>query len=120
MVFCALVQTFWISLVDPTSAMYASAIYVSYIHGREQLNLTHRAGHYSGRSAIKVLTLPEKVYLYRCIKKKFTVGKFSLNNNNNNNNFIYTVNYPISNTAGINGRTVFMNILTGIYSHICY
>ena len=39
------------------------------------------------------------------------------NNNNNNNNFIYTVNYPISNTAGINGRTVFMNILTGIYSH---
>ena len=42
------------------------------------------------------------------------------NNNNNNNNFIYTVNYPISNTAGINGRTVFMNILTGIYSHICY
>ena len=42
------------------------------------------------------------------------------NNNNNNNNFIYTVNYPISNTAGINGRTVFMNILTGMYSHICY
>ena len=31
-VFCPLVPPSWISLVDPTSAMYASAIYVSYIH----------------------------------------------------------------------------------------
>ena len=30
-VFCPLVPPSWISLVDPTSAMYASAIYVSYI-----------------------------------------------------------------------------------------
>ena len=29
--FCPLVPSSWISLVDPTSAMYASAIYVSYI-----------------------------------------------------------------------------------------
>ena len=33
-VFCPLVPPSWISLVDPTSAMYASAIYVSYIYGR--------------------------------------------------------------------------------------
>ena len=32
-VFCPLVPPSWISLVDPTSAMYASAIYVSYIYG---------------------------------------------------------------------------------------
>ena len=32
--------------------------------------------------------------------------------NNNNNNFIYTVNNPISIAAGINGRTVLMNIIT--------
>ena len=31
-VFCPLVPPSWISLVDPTSAMYASAIYVSYIY----------------------------------------------------------------------------------------
>ena len=35
-VFCPLVPPSWISLVDPTSAMYASAIYVSYIYGRNQ------------------------------------------------------------------------------------
>ena len=34
-VFCPLVPPSWISLVDPTSAMYASAIYVSYIYGIE-------------------------------------------------------------------------------------
>ena len=34
-VFCPLVPPSWISLVDPTSAMYASAIYVSYIYGGE-------------------------------------------------------------------------------------
>ena len=33
-VFCPLVPPSWISLVDPTSAMYASAIYVSYIYGQ--------------------------------------------------------------------------------------
>ena len=32
MVFCPLVPPSWISLVDPTSAMYASAIYVSYMY----------------------------------------------------------------------------------------
>ena len=32
-VFCPLVPPSWISLVDPISAMYASAIYVSYIYG---------------------------------------------------------------------------------------
>ena len=32
-VFCPLVPPSWISLVDPTSAMYTSAIYVSYIYG---------------------------------------------------------------------------------------
>ena len=32
-VFCPLVPPSWISFVDPTSAMYASAIYVSYIYG---------------------------------------------------------------------------------------
>ena len=32
-VFCPLVPPSWISLVDPTSAMYASASYVSYIYG---------------------------------------------------------------------------------------
>ena len=32
LVFCPLVPPSWISLVDPTSAMYASAIYVSYIY----------------------------------------------------------------------------------------
>ena len=32
-VFCPLVPPSWISLVDPTSAMYASAIYVSYRGG---------------------------------------------------------------------------------------
>ena len=32
-VFCPLVPPSWISLVDPTSAMYASAIYVVYIYG---------------------------------------------------------------------------------------
>ena len=32
-VFCPLVPPSWISPVDPTSAMYASAIYVSYIYG---------------------------------------------------------------------------------------
>ena len=32
-VFCPLVPPSWISLVDPTSGMYASAIYVSYIYG---------------------------------------------------------------------------------------
>ena len=31
-VFCPLVPPSWISLVDPTSAMYASEIYVSYIY----------------------------------------------------------------------------------------
>ena len=31
-VFCPLVPPSWISLVDPTSARYASAIYVSYIY----------------------------------------------------------------------------------------
>ena len=31
-VFCPLVPPSWISLVDPTSAVYASAIYVSYIY----------------------------------------------------------------------------------------
>ena len=31
-VFCPLVPPSWISLVDPTSATYASAIYVSYIY----------------------------------------------------------------------------------------
>ena len=31
-VFCPLVPPSWISLVGPTSAMYASAIYVSYIY----------------------------------------------------------------------------------------
>ena len=31
-VFCPLVPPSWISLVDPTPAMYASAIYVSYIY----------------------------------------------------------------------------------------
>ena len=36
-VFCPLVPPSWISLVDPTSAMYASAIYVSYIYGYETL-----------------------------------------------------------------------------------
>ena len=39
-VFCPLVPPSWISLVDPSSAMYASAIYVSYIiylwHPRSQ------------------------------------------------------------------------------------
>ena len=30
-VFCPLLPPSWISLVDPTSAMYASAIYVSYM-----------------------------------------------------------------------------------------
>ena len=34
-VFCPLVPPSWISLVDPTSAMYASAIYVSYIYDYE-------------------------------------------------------------------------------------
>ena len=34
-VFCRLVPPSWISLVDPTSAMYASAIYVSYIYGKD-------------------------------------------------------------------------------------
>ena len=39
-VFCPLVPPSWISLVDPTSAIYASAIYVSYIYGRNaQINL---------------------------------------------------------------------------------
>ena len=36
-VFCPLVPPSWISLVDPTSAMYASAIYVSYIYGTHTL-----------------------------------------------------------------------------------
>ena len=36
-VFCPLVPPSWISLVDPTSAMYASATYVSYIYGVELL-----------------------------------------------------------------------------------
>ena len=35
-VFCPLVPPSWISLVDPTSAMYASAIYVSYIYGENK------------------------------------------------------------------------------------
>ena len=34
-VFCLLVPPSWISLVDPTSAMYASAICVSYIYGQK-------------------------------------------------------------------------------------
>ena len=34
-VFCPLVPPSWISLVDPTSAMYASAIYVSYIYAAD-------------------------------------------------------------------------------------
>ena len=34
-VFCPLVLPSWISLVDPTSAMYASAIYVSYIYDHQ-------------------------------------------------------------------------------------
>ena len=36
------------------------------------------------------------------------------NNNNNNKNFIYTVNNPISIAAGINGRTVLVNIITNL------
>ena len=36
-VFCPLVPPSWISLVDPTSAMYASAIYVSYIYGLDSM-----------------------------------------------------------------------------------
>ena len=36
-VFCPLVPPSWISLVDPTSAMYASAIYVSYIYDLDLL-----------------------------------------------------------------------------------
>ena len=39
-VFCPLVPPSWISLVDPTSAMYASAIYVSYIYGQTSEVLT--------------------------------------------------------------------------------
>ena len=42
-VFCPLVPPSWISLVDPTSAMYASAIYVSYIYGR--ILLRQHGGH---------------------------------------------------------------------------
>ena len=38
-VFCPLVPPSWISLVDPTSAMYASAIYVSYIYGSIPLQI---------------------------------------------------------------------------------
>ena len=37
-VFCPLVPPSWISLVDPTFATYASAIYVSYIYDRYQLS----------------------------------------------------------------------------------
>ena len=42
-VFCPLVPPSWISLVDPTSAMYASAIYVSYIYEYRPLSrdVTH-------------------------------------------------------------------------------
>ena len=44
-VFCPLVPPSWISLVDPTSAMYASAIYVSYIYGSalDHGDLTHKS-----------------------------------------------------------------------------
>ena len=38
-VFCPLVPPSWISLVDPTSAMYASAIYVSYIYGADHISM---------------------------------------------------------------------------------
>ena len=38
-VFCPLVPPSWISLVDPTSAMYASAIYVSYIYAYDALTV---------------------------------------------------------------------------------
>ena len=37
--FCPLAPPSWISLVDSTSTMYASAIYVSYIYGWEQRRL---------------------------------------------------------------------------------
>ena len=40
-VFCPLVPPSWISLVDPTSAMYASAIYVSYIYVRDAQPCRH-------------------------------------------------------------------------------
>ena len=45
-VFCPVVPPSWISLVDPTSAMYASAIYVSYIYGISCTNDSEpKAGH---------------------------------------------------------------------------
>ena len=42
-VFCPLVPPSWISLVDPTSAMYASAIYVSYIYEWNDRYRRHRS-----------------------------------------------------------------------------
>ena len=50
-VFCPLVPPSWISLVDPTSAMYASAIYVSYIYGKfsqNAISINNEIGHHSG------------------------------------------------------------------------
>ena len=42
-VFCPLIPPSWISLVDPTSAMYASAIYVSYIYDFTRFFVTRHA-----------------------------------------------------------------------------
>ena len=55
-VFCPLVPPSWISLVDPTSAMYASAIYVSYIydlHPVAILNSTARTTRWTGTASEK-------------------------------------------------------------------
>ena len=65
-VFCPLVPPSWISLVDPTSAMYASAIYVSYIYGLSiSRNLVARARDYFTRS-VRQFQFPEcKQYAVR-------------------------------------------------------
>ena len=72
------------------------------------------------------MTLPTFKFVLSAFEVKFLLANVNwrtINNNNiifksNNKNAIYTVNYLISITAGIDGRTVFMNILTGLYIYV--
>ena len=60
-VFCPLVPPSWISLVDSTSAMYASAIYVSYLW-LDHIELTYHDVTVFAIPEFKSLEVPRKYY----------------------------------------------------------